>query len=285
MATLEGGAFLMGNESDKTFPDDGEGPVRRVTLRSFRIDRYATTNAKFARFVEATGYKTDAEHFGWSFVFEGLLPPKFAKTLRRVQGVEWWCQVMGARWDHPLGPKSNLKSLENHPVVHVSWNDAMAYCAWAGVRLPTEAEWEFAARGGHEQQTYPWGNELTPMGKHRCNIWQGKFPSHNTREDGFLATCPVDAFGPNAFGLFNTSGNAWEWCADVFSKDFHVTAPTDNPQGPPADAVTGPVHRVIKGGSYLCHRSYCNRYRCAARSKNTPDSTTGHMSFRCAADA
>jgi formylglycine-generating enzyme len=167
----------------------------------------------------------------------------------------------------------------DHPVVHVSWNDAMAYCAWSGQRLPTEAEWEYAARGGLTGKNYPWGDKLRPGGKHLCNIWQGEFPRINTADDGYEETCPTDAFPPNGFGLYSITGNTWEWCADWFSTDFHRDGPRNDPKGPD----TG-TNRVIKGGSFLCHKSYCNRYRVAARSSNTPDSSTSHMSFRCARD-
>jgi formylglycine-generating enzyme required for sulfatase activity len=167
-------------------------------------------------------------------------------------------------------------------VTHVSWNDAQAYVEWAGKRLPTEAEWEFAARGGLEEKQFPWGDELTPDGEHRCNIWQGDFPEHNTGEDGFLATAPVDTYEPNGYGLYNVSGNVWEWCADWFSPDYHTTEAYnhDNPTGPDSGH-----QRVTRGGSYLCHRSWCNRYRVAARSKNTPDSPTGNIGFRCIVDS
>ncbi|HEX5480665.1 MAG TPA: formylglycine-generating enzyme family protein [Dehalococcoidia bacterium] len=279
MIALPGGAFLMGTEDGEGFPSDGEGPVRDVRLRPFRIDATAVTNAQFATFVDATGYVTDAERFGWSFVFGGLLPDDFPET-RGVEAAPWWREVFGASWRTPEGPQSGIDAREGHPVVHVSWNDAMVYCAWAGKRLPTEAEWEYATRGGLEQARYPWGDELTPGGRHMCNIWQGTFPSKNTTDDGYYGTAPADAFEPNGFGLYNTSGNAWEWCADWWHTAYHIEGPREDPTGPPSG-----VAKVIRGGSYLCHRSYCNRYRAAARTFNTPSSTTGHMGFRCAADA
>ena len=265
---LVGGSFLMGSEEPGGFPEDGEGPVREVVVEPFRIAAHAVTNDEFAAFVAAAGHRTSAERFGWSFVFAGLLPEDFAPT-RAVAQAPWWRQVEGAYWRQPEGPGSSIEARGNHPVVHVSWTDARAYCRWAGLRFPTEVEWEYAARGGLEQRRYPWGDELTPGGEHRCNIWQGSFPEHNTCEDGHYGTAPVDSFEPNGLGLFNTSGNAWEWCADWF------------------DPAAGPGQgrgKVIRGGSYLCHKSYCDRYRVAARSRNTPDSSTGHMGFRVAAD-
>jgi sulfatase modifying factor 1 len=281
MVRLEGGAFRMGTDTDMGFPADGEGPVREVTLDPFHIDIYPVTNRRFREFVEATRYKTEAEKFRWSFVFEGDIPRKdYARLVKdTVRGAEWWCQVAGANWKHPEGPESGIKTRWDHPVVHVSWNDAVAYAKWAGKRLPTEAEWEYAARGGLDQKMYPWGDELTPDGKHLCNIWQGSFPGYNTAEDGFTSTSPIRAFPPNGYGLDGITGNAWEWCADWFHPSFDRTAERTNPTGPP----TGTA-RVMKGGSYLCHRSYCNRYRVAARSSNTPDSTTTNLSFRCVRD-
>lgn len=268
----------MGTDDREGFPADGEGPVRKVTVHPFGIDRRAVSNARFAAFVAATGYVTDAERYGWSFVFGGLLPDDFPET-RGVAGATWWRQVFGADWRNPEGPQPSVEGRMDHPCVHVSWNDAVTYCAWAGTRLPTEAEWEYAARGGLEQRRYPWGDELVPDDGYRCNIWQGTFPSHNTLEDGYLGTCPVDAFPPNGYGLHNASGNVWEWCADWFDATFHARGPREDPAGPPFGRM-----KTIRGGSYLCHDSYCNRYRVAARSSNSPDASTGNTGFRCAAD-
>ena len=279
MIPLPGGTFLMGTDYAEAFADDGEGPVREVTLRPFSIDRFPVTNDLFAAFVDATGYKTEAERFGWSFVFWSHIPPDRFEQLAEdtVAAAPWWCKVRGARWNAPEGPDSRISTRGNHPVVHVSWNDARSYCQWSGLRLPTEAEWEYAARGGLVQKLYPWGDKLRPNGEHRCNIWQGEFPKFDTAEDGYAGTCPVDAFPPNGYGLYSVTGNSWEWCADWFDPVFHRTASRDNPQGPP----TGTA-RVIKGGSFLCHKSYCNRYRVAARSSNSPDSSTSNTGFRCA---
>jgi sulfatase modifying factor 1 len=278
MVQLAGGEFLMGNASPHSYPNDGEGPVRRVRVDSFWIDARAVSNADFAHFVEETGHNTEAEHFGWSFVFAGLLPDEFPPT-RAVAHAPWWRQVEGATWRRPEGPHSDLDGRLDHPVLHVSWNDAQAYCAWAGTRLPTEAEWEYAARGGLEQRLFPWGDELEPGGEHRMNVWQGTFPAENTGADGFCGTCPADAFPPNGFGLHNMTGNVWEWCADWFHPDFHTRDTHTNPQGPRRG-----TNRTTRGGSYLCHHSYCERYRVAARNSLTPDSTTGNTGFRCVHD-
>ncbi|WP_233581243.1 formylglycine-generating enzyme family protein [Acidipila sp. EB88] len=278
MTLLPGGAFRMGTALASGFPADGEGPVRTVQLDPFYIDTASVTNAAFAQFVEATNYRTEAEHFGWAFVFVGDLVDA-ASHAQSVAGVEWWRRVDGADWAHPEGPGTDVSERAEHPVVQVSWNDAAAFAAWAGKRLPTEAEWEYAARGGLDQKLYPWGDELTPGGVHRCNIWQGTFPLHNTAEDGYAGTAPVQAYAPNDFGLYSMTGNTWEWCADWFHTTFHADATRVNPVGPPDGTA-----RVLKGGSYLCHASYCNRYRVAARSSNTPDSATSNLGFRCARD-
>jgi formylglycine-generating enzyme required for sulfatase activity len=257
------------------FPEDGEGPVREVEVGAFEISAYAVSNADFARFVEATAYETDAERFGWSYVFHLLLPDDYLPT-RAIASAPWWKQVYGACWNRPHGPESDLVGLDSHPVVHVSWRDAIAYSQWAGVRLPTEAEWEFAARGGLTQKRYPWGEEFAPNGMVMCNIFEGSFPNWNTAEDGYVGTAPVDSFPPNGFGLFNVAGNVWEWCADSFS--IPRQAQKRSRQHYPGS------NRVIRGGSYLCHDSYCNRYRVAARSSNGEDSTSGNLGFRVARD-
>ncbi|MCA9120485.1 MAG: formylglycine-generating enzyme family protein [Planctomycetales bacterium] len=282
MVKLEGGRFLMGCDGPKAWSADGEGPVREVTVDSFLLDSCVVSNEQFARFVDDTGYKTDAERFGWSFVFHLHLSKKQRDKLkpsRAVAGLEWWLAVPHANWRSPHGPGSSFQQFMSHPVVHVSWTDASAYCRWAGKRLPTEAEWEYAARGGLVQQTYPWGNRLKLDGKHRCNIFQGRFPTKDTGEDGYRGTAPVDAFEPNAFGLYNCVGNVWEWCQDWFSTDYHLLWPdlTTNPTGPPIGD-----RRVQRGGSYLCHDSYCNRYRVSARIGNTPDTSGSNVGFRCA---
>jgi formylglycine-generating enzyme required for sulfatase activity len=279
MIALPGGTFLMGADHAEGFPGDGEGPVRPVVLDPFLIDRHPVTNALFRKFIAATGYRTEAERFGWSFVFWSHIPEERFELLVEdtVAAAPWWCKVPGAQWDAPEGPGSHLGDRDNHPVVHVGWPDAQAFCAWSGQRLPTEAEWEYAARGGLEQKLYPWGDDLQPGGEHRCNIWQGRFPTDDTADDGYAGTCPVDAFPPNAFGLYSVTGNAWEWCADWFDADFHRHAGRVNPTGPP----TG-IGRVMKGGSFLCHKSYCNRYRVGARTSQTPDSSASNIGFRCA---
>ena len=257
---LPGGTFLMGTDRHDGYPEDREGPVREVDVEPFEVDATAVTIDRFARFVDRTGYVTDAERYGWSFVFAGFLGDD-AQPTRGVVDAPWWRQVHGADWRRPEGPRSEVEDRGNHPVTHVSWRDAAAYARWAGKRLPTEAEWEYAARGGLVQQRFPWGDELEPAGEHRMNVWQGDFPTHNTRADGYAGTAPVRSYLPNAFGLFEMTGNVWEWTAGWY------------------DGAGG--LRAMRGGSYLCHASYCNRYRVDARSGNTEDSSTGNIGFRC----
>ncbi|WP_413306017.1 formylglycine-generating enzyme family protein [Bacillus sp. 1P10SD] len=278
---VPGGEFLMGTDDPEGHKDDGEGLVRKVKVNPFYIDACTVTNFQFEEFVSDTGYKTEAEIYGWSFVFHSLVSNETrTKVTQFVQQTPWWLVVDGANWRHPEGPDSTLKDRWDHPVVHVSWNDALAYCNWVGKRLPTEAEWEFAARGGLEQKKYAWGDELLPNGQHYANIWQGQFPNEDQGLDGYKGTAPARSFPPNNYGLYNVCGNVWEWCSDWFSSTYHVYDPRQNPKGTPNG-----TSKVIRGGSYLCHESYCNRYRVAARSSNTPDSSTGHMGFRCAKDA
>jgi formylglycine-generating enzyme len=277
MVLLDGGRFLMGSDSPDAFASDGESPTRQVLLDPFYISMFPVTNAKFAEFVSRTGYVTDAERWRWSFVFRNHVPE--AQRGPALAATPWWVRVEGADWAHPEGPDTRAQERAHHPVVQVSWDDAQAYCEWADVRLPTEAEWEFAARGGLEQKTYPWGDELMPGGRHACNIWQGTFPDVDLAEDGFSAPAPVDSFEPNGYGLYTVVGNVWEWCSDYFDAQWHQTATRVNPVGPPSG-----VTRVMRGGSYLCHESFCFRYRNAARTANTPDSATGNIGFRVARD-
>uniref|UniRef100_A0A7N4P9S3 Sulfatase modifying factor 1 n=1 Tax=Sarcophilus harrisii TaxID=9305 RepID=A0A7N4P9S3_SARHA len=279
MAHIPAGIFTMGT-NDPQIKQDGEGPARRVQINSFYMDLYEVSNAEFEKFVNSTGYVTE------------------------VAAAPWWLPVKGANWRHPEGPDSSILHRQDHPVLHVSWNDAVAYCTWAGKRLPTEAEWEYSCRGGLENRLYPWGNKLQPRGQHYANLWQGEFPVSNTGEDGYRGTAPVTAFPPNGYGLYNIVGNAWEWTSDWWTIHHSVDA-THDPCWPCKSKdqnsclmilfpiifftiffiVKGPhsgSNRVKKGGSYMCHKSYCYRYRCAARSQNTPDSSSSNLGFRCA---
>jgi formylglycine-generating enzyme required for sulfatase activity len=268
LAQIDAGSFLMGSESAEAMPTDGEGPVRE----------------EFLEFIESTGYVTEAEEAAWSFVFVGQLSETTRKenVLGFDENLSWWAAVRGACWKHPTGPSSSIEQLLDHPVVHISWNDASAYAQWAGKRLPTEAEWEKAARGYSSQQNFAWGESLELDGRHMCNVWQGEFPVNNSLLDGHYSTAPVRSFEANSFGLYNVSGNVWEWTADWYSSDWHANQMVEtrvNPTGP----ATG-VNKVTKGGSFLCHASYCNRYRLSARSSSAPSATFSHTGFRVASD-
>ncbi|MFB6625597.1 formylglycine-generating enzyme family protein [Streptomyces sp. NPDC056374] len=257
---LPGGVFRMGTADRDVFPEDGEGPVRAVTVAPFRIAATAVSHAEFRTFAAATGYRTDAERFGHSFVFRGCATAEARRRAAPVPGADWWLAVPGAWHREPEGPGSSSDGRLDHPVTHVSWNDAQAYCAWSGSRLPTEAEWEYAARGGLDQARHPWGD--APPTPDRAVIFRGEFPDRPTAAVG---TAPVRSLAPNGHGLHHAVGNVWEWTADRFA-----------PHSPA---------RALRGGSHLCHVSYCNRYRCSARTANSPDSSTGHIGFRGAADA
>lgn len=258
-------------------PQDGEGPRRAVKLAPFWLEQTTVTNARFATFVDATGYVTEAERFGWSPVFRGLLGEDAPAP--SATSTPWWVKVDGACWSAPEGPGTSILGREDHPVVHVSWADAKAFAAWCGGRLPTEAEWEHAARGGLADPRFPWGEAEPDDQTFYANIWQGQFPHTNTRVDGYLGTSPVGAFAPNGAGLYDMAGNVWEWNADAFrvrSLSRQAKARNEN--------ATRTQEKLLKGGSFLCHISYCYRYRIAARSALTADSSASNTGFRVAYD-
>ena len=255
--------FFMGDAHGDGIAADREGPPALRSVSAFEIDSTTVTVENFARFVVDTSYITEAEQFGYSAVFEPFFKGETRHIVGRSEAAPWWIGVRGADWLHPEGPTSDVTGREDHPAVHVSWNDAIAYCVWADRRLPTETQWEAASRGGLDRKRFPWGDEILLDGQWQCNIWQGRFPRENLAEDGWLGTAPVRSYNPNAFGLWQTVGNVWEWCADPW-----------NPSAMPED------FRVLKGGSFLCHDSYCNRYRNSARTSNTADSTSSNIGFR-----
>jgi sulfatase modifying factor 1 len=292
MVAIPTGQFAMG--SDYGMFEDAQ-PVHAVALDGFFIDRNLVTNTQFARFVKATGYKTVAERKPDPKLFPGVpadklvpgsvvfVPPAKAVPLDDVS--QWWRYVPGANWRHPEGPKSDLKGRDKHPVVQVCWEDAMAYARWAGKRLPTEAEWEYAARGGLKQKPYVWGDKFQPNGKTMANTFQGNFPNKNTKADGYNRTSPVGAFPANKFGLYDMAGNVWQWCADWYRPDYYATSPKRNPAGPVSSfdpQEPGVPKRVQRGGSFLCTDQYCSRYMPGGRGKGDVLTGTSNTGFRCA---
>jgi formylglycine-generating enzyme required for sulfatase activity len=300
MVWIPGGAYRRGND---TPAHRDSRPWHLVEVDGFWMDTHTVTNEQFAKFVDATGYLTVAERTPRAEDFPGAPPEKlvagsviFSPTKGPVpldNHLQWWTYVKDANWRHPDGPNSDIKGREKHPVLQVAYEDAQAYCKWARKRLPTEAEFEFAARGGLDKNKYPWGNELRPDGKWMANIWQGRFPYENTCEDGFRATAPVGSFPPNSYGLHDMAGNVWQWCSDWYRYDYYQTLaskpqPVKNPQGPANSsdpAERGVAKRVMRGGSYLCTDQYCTAYEVGARGKGAPDTGTNHLGFRCVESA
>ncbi len=311
MVWIPGGEFWRGAQDDDPQQFNDARPAHRVYVDGFWMDATPVTNSEFREFVEATGYVTLAERKPLWEDLKKQLPPGTPKPddsafqagsvvftppdheVSLDNHVQWWSYVPGASWRNPEGPESNLDGREDHPVVHIAYDDAQAYCKWAGKRLPTEAEFEFAARGGLDRKPYAWGDELTPDGKHRANTWQGKFPLENAKEDGYDRTSPVKAYPPNDYGLYDMSGNVWEWCSDWYRPDYFAQLAARkevvrNPLGPsesfdPHEPAA--LKRVQRGGSFLCSVEYCVRYRVAGRGKGAIDTGNSHVSFRCVKDA
>ncbi|MGZ8559862.1 MAG: formylglycine-generating enzyme family protein [Chitinophagaceae bacterium] len=306
MINIPAGEFMMGASDDEGRLD--EYPPHKVKLNGFWMDATEVTNAQFKKFVDATGYITTAEKKpDWEELKKQLpagtakpdesqlvasslvfTPPAQAVPLNNV--AQWWSWLKGADWKHPQGPGSNIMGKDNYPVVHISWDDAMAYCKWSGKRLPTEAEWEYAARGGMNNNKYPWGNEDIETGKPKANTWQGNFPNANNEWDRFLRVSPVKSFQPNGYGLYDVAGNVWEWCSDWYRNDYYNEKKNDlslNPVGPlqsydPMEPTT--PKRVVRGGSFMCNASYCKGYRVSSRMKTAPDTGLEHTGFRCVKD-
>lgn len=307
MVWIKGGTYSMGADSKEAADD--EYPKHKVAVKGFWMDATEVTNDEFAKFVKATGYVTTAERKpDWNELKKQVPPgtPKPDESLLVAASLvfkapagevalndysQWWDWAQGADWRHPHGPGSNISGKGNYPVTHISWLDAAAYCKWAGKRLPTEAEWEWAARGGLENKIYPWGNEYVDDGSVKANTWQGSFPNKNTLRDKFFYAGPTKSFKPNGYGLYDMAGNVWEWCADYYRNDYYKTAVsasiTTNPKGPATSYDPQEPYakkRVIRGGSFLCNDSYCSGYRVSRRMKSTEDSGMEHLGFRCVKD-
>jgi formylglycine-generating enzyme required for sulfatase activity len=306
MVWIPGGEFSMGaadpvgndmNDVGMHATEDSR-PIHRVYVDAFWMDATEVTNAQFARFAQATSYVTVAERTPRAEDFPGappenlvagsvvFAPPDHAVALH--DHFQWWTYSAGANWRHPLGPSSDITGRDNHPVVHVAYEDAMAYATWAGKRLPTEAEWEFAARGGLSGQVYPWGNEFKRDGGWMANSFQGHFPDHDTGEDAFVGAAPVAQYPPNGYGLYDVAGNVWEWTSDWYRPDYYADLAAAglvrNPKGPATSfdpSEPGVNKRVHRGGSYLCTDQYCSRYMVGTRAKGEADTGTNHLGFRC----
>ena len=304
MVFISGGTYMMGGDS--LWGRHDEFPHHQVIISSFYMDEHEVTNKQFKEFVKATGYVTTAEKKpDWEELKSQLPPgtPKpsddvlvaaslvFKKTDHPValnNPAVWWSWVPGANWRHPEGPESSIDGRDNYPVVHVSWEDANAYAKWSGKRLPTEAEWEYAARGGQSSTIYPWGNELVSKGKPKANTWDGHFPDQNTAKDGFLRAAPVEQYSANGYGLYDMAGNVWEWCSDWYRSDYYASCLknniVDNPTGPEESYDPDEPYaqkKVTRGGSFLCNDQYCSGFRVAARMKSTWDTSLSHTGFRC----
>jgi formylglycine-generating enzyme required for sulfatase activity len=306
MKFIRGGSFMMGADNNQASED--EYPKHTVQVNSFWIDETEVTNAEFKKFVDATGYITTAEQKPDWEALKKTVPPGTPKphdsvlvaaslVFKPAAGPvnlqdysQWWSWIAGADWKHPQGPASSINGKDNFPVVHVSWYDAMAYCKWAGKRLPTEAEWEYAARGGLTNAIYPWGNEHVNAGQPKTNSWEGKFPYFNEMKDHYTNASPVKSFAPNGYGLYDVAGNVWEWCSDWYDAGYYASlrGATTDPEGPsksfdPEDPYT--PKKSLRGGSFLCNDNYCSGYRVARRMKSSPDTGLEHTGFRCVKDA
>jgi len=306
MVFIPGGTFDMGGDNEQASPD--EYPKHKVEVAPFYMDITEVTNAQFKKFVDATGYITTAERKpDWEELKKTVPPgtPKPSEEMLQAASLvfkqsngpvnlndytQWWGWVPGASWKIPEGPNSTITGKENYPVVHVSWDDAMAYCKWAGKRLPTEAEWEFAARGGLTNNIYPWGNEHVTNGTPKANSWEGKFPYLNEQKDGFIKAAPVKNYPCNKYGLFDMAGNVWEWCSDWYDYNYYQVLKKGtaiNPKGPSKSFDPDEPHtpkRTLRGGSFLCNDTYCSGYRVARRMKSSPDTGLEHTGFRCVRD-
>ena len=307
MVWIPAGTFMMGGDNEQARKD--EYPKHGVKVNGFYMDATEVTNAQFSEFVKATGYITTAEKdINWEEIKSQVPPntPKPPDSVLKAASLifvptksevnlndysQWWAWTRGANWKHPNGPNSDIIGKDNFPVTHVSWDDAVAYSKWAGKRLPTEAEWEYAARGGLINNTYSWGKTFEENGVSKCNFWQGNFPYLNLNKDGFMGAAPVKSFAPNGYGLYDVAGNVWEWCADLYNNDYYTqlskTKLSINPKGPtksfdPDEPLIS--KRVMRGGSFLCNDSYCSGYRVSARMKSSPDSGMEHLGFRCVMD-